>query len=511
MPQLDQASVTPHVPLTMAAGIRAAAQRQTNKIAIKFGEQTRTFADLATRIDRITNATVADIGLERGQNAAIVSRNCIEYLEIVCGVPEAGIPVATVSARLTPPEIAAICDDAEAKIIFVDRDSAAKVRKASFKAQARIIELGEEFEAWLKLGNSDVERPPLDETAIWTIPYTSGTTGKPKGVMLSHRARILNYYAKAAEYGCFTCDDRFLSITPMNYGPGLGFPLNALFFGSSTEIMDQFDPEAVMRKLKYGGITAIYNIPTHFHRIFQLDPAILDECRRPPIKAIISNSAPLTHAMKKRIIDYFGEGILHEMFGSTENSPITNIRPKDQLSKIGSVGLPFAMTLVKILDNDGRECEVGKVGELFSTSPYLFSGYCNRPEDTAAAFKDGWVSVGDLARRDADGYIYIVGRKKEMIISGGVNIYPNEIEELLLTHPAISEAAVIGIPDEEWGERLKAFVVLNDGHNVIADDLIAFCKENLASYKVPTDFRFMDALPRNTSGKVVKNELKSLA
>ena len=274
--------------------------------------------------------------------------------------------------------------------------------------------------------------------------------------------------------------------------------------------MDQFDPETVLRKFKYGGITAVYTIPTHFHRIFKLDKAILEDCRRPPLKAIISNSAPLTHEMKKEIVDYMGEGILHEMFSSTENSLIANIRPEDQLEKIGSVGLPFAMTQVKILDESGRECGVNEVGEIFSSSPYLFSGYCNQPEETVAALKGGWVSVGDLAKRDEDGYIYIVGRKKEMIISGGVNIYPKEIEEFLLTHPAVSEAAVVGIPDSEWGERLKGFVVPNKGTRITADDLTAFCKAHMAPNKVPKSFQFMDTLPRNTSGKVVKNDLKKI-
>jgi long-chain acyl-CoA synthetase len=202
--------------------------------------------------------------------------------------------------------------------------------------------------------------------------------------------------------------------------------------------------------------------------------------------------------------------VLHELFSSTEQGLVASQRPADQFRKPGSVGLPFAFSETRIVTDDGRDCAVDEVGELFARSPFLFSGYWNRPEETAAAFKDGWVTVGDLARRDIDGYLYIVGRKKEMIISGGINVYPAEVEELLLTHPAIAEAAVVGIPDPKWGEMVKAFVVLKPGAALTESALSAFCSQRLAAYKVPKAMAVLDALPRNQSGKIVKGQLKSL-
>ncbi|MDX2221723.1 MAG: class I adenylate-forming enzyme family protein [Rhodospirillaceae bacterium] len=497
--------------MTMAGALRAAAARDPGKLAIRAGGQTRTYAQLIDRIDRITNATIRDLGLAPGHNAAIVAWNCLEYLEIACGVPEAGLAVATINARLTPADILAVCDDAEARVLFVDAAAARALRGLPFKTVRRIIEIGPEFEAWIDAHGDAVARPAIAEWDTWTIPYTSGTTGAPKGVMLSHRARLLNYYAKAVEYACFGPDDRFLSITPMNHGPGLGFPMNALVFGGFTEVMDKFDPLEVLRKLKHEGFTGIFTVPTHFHAMFDLDPVLIAPYRDPPVKAIISNAAPLPQATKEKIVAFFGPGVLHELFSSTENSLVSNMRPADQLRKVQCVGLPFSQVLVKILDDAGRDCAPGEVGELFSKSPYLFSGYWNRPAETAAAFRDGWVTVGDLARRDDEGFIYIVGRKKDMVISGGVNIYPQEIENVLSFHPAVAEVAVIGVPDTKWGERLKAFVVTRPGHPPpTADALAAFAANRLAAFKIPKDVTIIDALPRNANGKVLKTELRKL-
>ena len=352
-------------------------------------------------------------------------------------------------------------------------------------------------------------RPPIDENTIWTIPYTSGTTGRPKGVMLSHRARLQNFQAKAEEFACFGVDDKFLSITPMNHGPGTSFALNALVFGGSVELLDSFDAQTVLQKLKFGGFSGIFTVPTNFHAFFALDAATLTRCRRPPLKAIISNAAPLPQALKPAIVDYFGPDVLHELYSSTETSLVCNLRPVDQLRKPGSVGLPFRRTSVRIVRDEGSHCDVEEVGELYARSPYLFSGYWNLAAETAAAFDDGWVSVGDLARRDAEGYIYIVGRKKDMVISGGVNIYPREIEDLLAQHPAVAEIAVIGVPDEKWGERLRAFIVSHDPLAITPDSLRRFCAGRLAAYKLPREIVFVSALPRDASGKVLKHELRS--
>jgi long-chain acyl-CoA synthetase len=485
-------------------------ERNPNKVAVRHDKVERTYAELVRRVERVTNATINDLKLKKGDNAAIISRNCIEYIELVCGVPEAGVAIATINPRLTPAELVAILEDAKAKVVFCEESLADKMRLHAPDCVQQIVVIGSHYEAWLNNGEAPAERPLVDEWDVWTIPYTSGTTGKPKGVLISHRSRILTFLAMALEYGCYGPDDKFLGTTPMNHGAGICFPLAALFGGGTLEFMDKFDAETLLRRLKAGSFSGVFMVPTQFHQVFSLPQAVLDDCKGIAIKTIISNAAPLSQALKQKIVAYFGEGILHETYGSTEGGIVTNMRPPDQLRKNQCVGTAFPNTLVRILDDQGQECAPDVPGELFSLSPYLFNGYWNKPEATAETFKDGWVSVGDIARKDSEGFIYIVDRKKDMVISGGVNVYPREIEEVLVTHPDIAEVAVIGVPDEKWGERLKAVVVLKPNHTLDVDGLARFCEGKLAAYKVPKDMSVVANLPRNANGKVLKTELRKI-
>jgi long-chain acyl-CoA synthetase len=213
--------------------------------------------------------------------------------------------------------------------------------------------------------------------------------------------------------------------------------------------------------------------------------------------------------MKAQIVGYFGENVLYETYGSTEAGIVSSIGPGDQLRKLDCVGTPFPDTDIRILDEHGRGCSLGEAGELFSRSPYQFDGYWNKPLETASALKDGWVSVGDIARQDDEGFLYIVGRKKDMIISGGINIYPREVEDVLVSHPDVAEAAVFGVPDEKWGQRLRAVVVMSGRKSVTANDIISHCQGKLASFKIPREIAFRGSLPRNPLGKVMKDELQA--
>ncbi len=496
--------------LSFADGVRASTQRNPGKLALQHRDNKRTYAQLMERIDRVSNAIAGDLSLGPGDHGAIISKNCIDYLEIVIGAAQAGLALATVNPRLAPAEMVTICDDAEAKVIFADAESAEAIKDSSFETVKRVVVIGPELDDWLGKVSLPLKPVTVNEWDVFTIPYTSGTTGKPKGVLVPHRSRVLTLFAMAVEYGCYSPDDRFLAMAPLCHGAGMVYGLAPIFFGGFAEILDRFEPELFLKRLKAENITGYFAVPTHFHGIFSLEQSILEANRCESLHTIISNAAPLPQSSKEQIIDYFGPGMLHETYGSTEAGIVTNLRPPDQLRKQRCVGLPFPMTEVKLVDGDGNECAPDEVGELFSRSPFLFNGYWNRPEETEASYKDGWVTVEDLARRDEEGHIYIIDRKKDMVISGGINIYPREIEEVLFKHPAIADVAVTGVPDEKWGERLKAFVVAQPGNKLNKQEVIDFCKDKLSDYKVPKDVAFIDLLPRNVGGKVLKRELRDL-
>ncbi|MET0239115.1 MAG: AMP-binding protein [Sphingobium sp.] len=496
------------VSMTALRSVRASMRRDPSRKAIVFDGAERSYGDLVARCDKLRDAAITTLGLQKGDHCAIVARNCLEYMEVALGMPDAGVAVATVNPRFTPAEIRAVVENAEAKVVFVDQLTAQAVKSAGLDPEIPIFVFGEDYEALLDGAGTPDSLPVIEEWDVWTIPYTSGTTGLPKGVQLSHRSRLLYGLVSSAEFGCFGPDDSFLVITPMAFGGGLAYPLATLASGGWFEILDRFDPELTLRKLQSGAFTGIFMVPTHFQMVFELPQSVLDECRNPPIKALISNAAPLPQAMKEKIIPFFGEGLLHELYSATEMGVVCSLRPRFQLLKERCVGTPEPHAQIEIRREDGSICDTDEVGELWVSSPTLFNGYWKRPEETEKAIRDGWVTVGDLARRDADGFFYIVDRKKDMIISGGVNIYPREVEEVLVRHPAIAEVAVIGLPDERWGETLLTCAVLRPGETLMASDIAEFCQDKLSAYKIPKILEIMDALPRNANGKVLKTELR---
>lgn len=493
---------------TFGNAIRAACARDPGKIAIIHGERTLCYGDLVRRIDGLRDAAITELGLRKGDSVALIARNCIEYLEIVAGIPDAGAAVATINARMMAAEIKVAVDDSRARVVIADAASVTLVHSAGLDPAIRVIALGEEYEALIANAVRPARLPRIEEWDAWTIPYTSGTTGQPKGVILSHRSRMLVGLVSGVEFGCFGYDDKFLAMTPMNHGGGLGFPASSLAGGGTVEILDKFSPLETLDRLKNGGVTGIFMVPTHFQMIFELPAEMIAPYRRPPIRAIIANAAPLSQAMKEKIIPWFGETVLNEIYASTESGLVCNMRPAWQLEKQRCVGTPMPHVQVELRREDGSVCDVDEIGELFSRSPMQFNGYWYRDDETAATLQGDWLSVGDMAKRDADGFLYIVDRKKDMVISGGVNIYPREIEEILIRHPAILEVAVVGMPDERWGETLKVYAALRDGAALEADELAAFCEGKLTSYKIPRMLELVDALPRNANGKVLKRDLR---
>jgi len=347
----------------------------------------------------------------------------------------------------------------------------------------------------------------VTENDIFSIPYTSGATGRPKGVMLSHRGRVLACYAMASEHGTYGPDDRAVATTPMFHGAGFLMALVPIFFGGSVEIMPKFDIERLMSTIERTRATSTYMVPTHFAALFSGGPKAMSYDTS-SLKALISGTAPLAQSMKANIIGHFGDGVLFERYGTTETNIVTALRPADQLRKIACVGQCLPGTYIQIWNDDGELAGIDTVGELAVASPYCFAGYHNLPEATEKAKRGDWFITGDLAKIDAEGYLYIVDRKNDMIITGGENVYPREVEELLLSHPAVAECAVVGKPDAYWGEAIQAFVVAKSGLSITQQDLTGFCRASLAPYKVPKAVHFVDALPRNSMGKILRRKLR---
>jgi acyl-CoA synthetase (AMP-forming)/AMP-acid ligase II len=493
--------------ITISDGVFASASRTPEKMAVREGERSLTYAKLAERILRVANMAHGRFGLEHGSRAAVLMPNRLEYLEIVCGLSSAGVAVCTIGPAASAAEIRFICEDSSARVLFVTPQLEDIARTAAGDVVPHIVVVSQSYEDLLSQARDYSLPADTDWEDIFSIPYTSGATGRPKGVMLSHRARVLSSYAMASEHGCYGPDDRAVATTPMFHGAGFLMALAPVFFGGFVELLPSFNIEHLMLKVQETAATSVYMVPTHFSALFALGEQ-RHAFNHSSLKSVIVGTAPLSQAMKGRIVEYLGEGKLFERYGSTEASIVTALRPHDQLRKQQCVGLPLAATQVRILDANGESCAAGVVGELYSTSNYMFSGYLNLPDVMQKSMRGEWFSAGDLGRLDDEGYLYLVDRKNDLIISGGENIYPREVEEVLLAHPAIDQAAVVGLPHEHWGEQIVAFVVVRDGMNVSDDDLKAACRERLSRYKVPKEFRLVQDLPRNRMGKIDRRGLR---
>ena len=496
--------------MTLGRFIRTAERRGAARPAIHGEGRSLRYGELIERMNRIGNLARGGWGLSPGDRVALLAPNCLEYVEIVVGLAEIGIIVATLNSRLTRAELSTILDDCSPAVLLVHPTCEALADGLAQNA-LRVVRIGEGYEDLLARAASTKPIAEVPEWAAFSLSYTSGTTGKPKGVLLPHRSRALTFLAMGVEYGCFGPDDHFLNVTPLFHGAGFAFACGALAFGGTVTIIDRLDAEDYLRRLSSGDYTASFLVPTILHRLFALPESMLGQSRMNRIKSIISNAAALPQTSKERFADRWGDTLLHETYGSTEAGIVTNIRPADQLRKQNSCGTPFPLIEIELRDDDGRMVGDDTVGELFCRGPYTFNGYWNRPQETAETLRDGWVTVGDMAWRDAEGFYHIVDRKKDMVISGGINIYPREVENVIAGLPGVREVAVVGLPDAEWGEALHAFIVPAQGATLSGDAITAACRAQLSGYKVPRGISFIDELPKNAAGKILKTALRAAA
>ena len=348
----------------------------------------------------------------------------------------------------------------------------------------------------------------VDENDTFIIMFTSGTTGKPKGVQLSHRGRTLTCYSTALDFGIYP-GRRTMAVAPMYHGAGFSFAYTAVFTGATISVLRSWDPEEFLSLAQRDRTQTAFMVPTHAQTLRALDrgPSAYNLS---DLDTLYFNAAALPKVLKEWVIDTFPQTGVFEIYGSTEASVVTTLRPPDAMRKIGSVGHPWFMTELRVVDDDGNPVGPGEPGELFSRSPHLMTGYLDDPESTAACTTDdGFVTAGDVVIRDEEGYIYIVDRKKDMIVTGGLNVYPREIEEIIATFPAVHEVAVVGLPDEKWGESITVVVVPRPGADIDMAALQAHVEPQLSSYKLPRRWELSDGLPRNASGKIVKRDVVS--
>lgn len=503
--------------MNIGDGLTLSAINYPKKAALVYEGRVTTYAEMNRRANRLANA-VAGLGLTKGDKVAILLHNCPEYVEAVFGLAKLGVVVVPLNYRLAPPEVEHIVNNSESRLLITESCCLEQVlpvlpnlKRTSLSECILIGEGGPDsmrrYEALLAQAADEEPSVEVDEKDTLYIGYTSGTSGLARGAVFTHKTRVLRTLLYSITYG-LRPDDVQLIVAPLYHAAPFSFALMAIYLGNTLVVMRDFDPVQVLSTAEHMRTTAAFFVPTMYHDFMSLSPAQRSLYDVSSFRVLVSGGAPLAPHLKSDIISYFRNAGLFEFYGGTETGMNTVLRPEDQLTRPDSVGQATFGTRIRLLDDHGQEVPVGEVGELFLKGPISFECYYRDPEATREVCRDGWLTIGDLARRDEDGYYYIVDRKRDMIVSGGANIYPAEIEKIMSAHPKIQDVAVIGVPDPRWGEAVKAVITLRPGAQATARELCDFCRGKLASYKIPSSVDFVKEIPRNPSGKILKKELR---
>ena len=457
---------------------------------------------------------------------AVISYNRGEWMDIYAGCAKGGQVVVPVLFRSAGPEIEYVVNHSECKGFIVEAPfvgliDSLKDRLPVPKDAYIYLGDGPVPEGYLGyedlLNSSSPDEPDLmvDAADTWVIIYTSGTTGRPKGVVRTHESHMAHYLLGNINMGVRP-GDKVMLVMPMCHVNSIQYSFAYTLVTAPVFVynMVSFDPEDLLRTIEKYGITFTSLVPTHYKMMLDLPDDVKGSVDVSSIRQLLISSAPARKDLKKAIMDYFRSAELWEAYGSTEGGLATLLRPEDQFKKLGSIGREiFGIDRIRLLDEDRNEVPDGEVGELFYRAPCVFKEYLKEGEKTKAAFEGEWFSAGDMARRDKDGYYTLVDRKANMIITGGENVYPSEVESVVVAHEAVKEVAVIGISDEKWGEAVKAFVVLQEGYEPdrdLAEDIIDFTRGKMAGYKRPKTIEFIkdEEMPRTPTGKIIHRRLK---
>jgi fatty-acyl-CoA synthase len=498
--------------LTIPEFVARSARRVPDVPALVYRGRALSFAELDRRANRLANALAAG-GVRRGDRVALLMRNRLELVEAFLGCQKLGACAVPVNFRLVEAEVDYVVRNAGAAALVADGELAATAGRVAAGLGVRIaLDAGaagwQPYEAALAAAPDTPPDAVVDDEDLAFLMYTSGTTGRPKGAMLSHQNLVVNTTNWIQELGA-TAQDVWLSGLPLFHIGGLNGVLPFLFLGATAVIepSTRFDPARSIALLGLHAVTMCFYVPTQWREICS-HPAVatLDRDRLRVAMWGASPSPPATLELLRRT---FPAAQVVNAFGQTEmSSNTTLLKGEDALRRPGSIGRPVVNVEVRVVDERGEDVPLGEVGEIVYRGPTVMQGYYGDAEATAQAFTGGWFHSGDLVRADEDGLLTVVDRKKDMIVSGGENVYPAEVERVLLEHPAVADVAVIGVPHQHWVETPLAVVVLRDGAAAEERELIEHCRERLASYKKPSAVVFADELPRNAAGKVLKRALR---
>jgi acyl-CoA synthetase (AMP-forming)/AMP-acid ligase II len=479
-----------------------------------------TFAALNELVNHLVHGLRA-AGVKQGDRLVWCGPNSLEVVAVIHAARKAGLVAVPLSYRFNTDEMQYVIDNSDATLVIADaeyaptieaaRDRLPKVRAyVGYVATATPAELPEGWLAWDDVidGQPDDEPEAPDASGVGAqMLYTSGTTGKPKGALRTTTNREI-VFALLGELGLQLGNEVHITTGPMYHSGPLAFVSLAHTLGAPIIVLRRFDPIPWLAAVKLHRATNTFSAPTQLKRVVSLPPEELAKADLSSMRCLIANAAPVPYALKQEIIEKLGDGFLFEVYGSTEMGIITVLRPEDQLRKPGSCGKPYGGIEFRIVQEDGTVAATGERGELFMSTGLAMDGY-HRTDEQLNEFEDGaWKSVGDIAYADEEGYLYICDRKKDMIISGGVNIYPAEIEAVVYQHAGVLDVAVFGIPDDDWGESVYCIVQAKVKGGLDLDDLEAFVAERVAGYKRPRGYELRDELPRTDAGKLLKRVLR---
>jgi acyl-CoA synthetase (AMP-forming)/AMP-acid ligase II len=512
----DKALMAPRVAVSIGEWVTLTADRFPDRPCFVYADGgSHTFAAINARVNRLADALRRN-GVGQGDRVAVMALDSHRYAETVLAALKIGATYMPFNWRLSAQEVANLLDRGSPAAIFHSHRYGPMFAGSN---TARLLidydgpEGGsKEYEDLLDTGSEAEQASAVPDDELFGLAFTSGTTGMPKGVLQSRRMMKHMVMSGLAEFPAHAGDVRYCA-SPMFHVTGVDMILMGIVRGFTSLVTPQFDPDATARFLMGDGLSACFLVPTMISMLLQR-PELAGR-RYDRLELIMYGAAPMSPALLRRAMDTFGCDFAN-LFGAGTEAGLQTLLTVDDHRRaaageeklLGSIGRPATGIAVRLTDEDMNDVAIGQVGEITSRSDMVMDGYLDMPEQTARSLRDGWFRAGDLAYRDAEGYLYLAGRKNDMIIRGGENVYPVEIESVLAEHPSVALVSVVGVPDEHWGEVIRAWLVLRTGQATTPEELSAFCRSRLAAYKVPVDYRIVDELPMNASGKILKTELR---